>query len=187
LGHDHPAPAQPARPAPGRTVALPRSGDALRAAGLRFGLQADHPRTAVVPDPAAADDDHIHGHLRQHRIPAHGWTSAISLLHVWHGSVVVLCRVPHQNQRDLCAERQPVRQSLFPAHGGASLDPDLEPDHLCDSVRAVPGFCVVFHPARHLHPTQLVVDRPVSSPSAHDGWPGTRTRHHHLFADHQIP
>jgi len=64
LGSDH-RPATPfAGSASGRSVALPRSGAAVRAARFRGRLQADRARAALVPDPAAADDDHLHLHLR---------------------------------------------------------------------------------------------------------------------------
>ena len=48
------------------------------------------------------------------------------------GTVVwsLLCRLPDQDLQHLRHQRPPVRQGLFPAPGGAGLDPDLEPDHL---------------------------------------------------------
>ena len=80
--------------------------------------------------------------------PAHRRPAAVPVLHVRHGGLVLLCRLPDQDQRDLCAERQPVRQGLLPAPGGAGLDPDLEPDHLPDPVRHVPRLCGLVRPAR---------------------------------------
>ena len=122
-------------------MALQGPRHALRAQGLRRRLQADHPRSALVSDPAAVDDHHVHGHLRQYRhlCPQMDYRSSSSICPAqWSGLTSPL---PDQDQRDLCAECQPVWQGLLPAFGGAGLHFDLQPDHLPDPVRHVPGLC----------------------------------------------
>ena len=76
------------------------------------------------------------------------------------GTVVwsYFAELPDQDQRDLRAKRQPVRQGLLPAPGCAGLDPDLQPDHFPDPVRHVPGLRAFLRLARHAHSPQLVVD-----------------------------
>ncbi len=126
-------------PAPGGAVALPRPGDAVRAAGFRIGVQADHFGAAVVPDPAGADDGGVHGDLREVRGAADGRAAALPVLHGGDGGVELFRGLPEQDVEHVRAELEPVREGVFPAHGGAGVDLDLEPDHVHDAVRTVPG------------------------------------------------
>ncbi len=167
-------------------MALPRPGDAVRAARLRGRLQADHPGTALVPDPAAADHHHLHLHLRPGGAAADRRTAAVPLLHVRHGHLDLLRRLHHQDLQHLRQQRPAVRQGLLPAAGGAGLDPDLQPDHLRHPVPALPGFHGLLRAARIGHPSQLV-DAALAGLDLHHGRPGSRIRHHHLLADHQVP
>ena len=168
-------------------MALPGPGAAVRAARLRGRLQADHPGAALVPDPAAADHHHLHGHLRPDRQPAHRWAAAVPVLHVRDGGVGLFCGLPEQDLQYLRGERQPVWQGVFPAHGGAGLDPDLEPDHLRNSVYAVYRVCVFLCAARHAHPAPLDLDCALAAAGADDGGTGFGLRDYHLLVDHQVP
>ncbi len=165
---------------------VPRSGDALCAPRLCVGLQTDHPRPALVLDPAALDDHHVYGHLRPDCQPADRWPAAVPVLYVRDGGLGLFRRLPEQDIEHFCAKRQSVRQGLFPAHGCAGLDLTLEPDHFPDPVWHVPGLCGVFCAEWHTDRAQLVVGRALAAADGDDGRLGAGLRDHHFFADHQV-
>ena len=166
---------------------VPRPGAALRAPRFRLGLQADHPGAALVSDPAAADHADLYGHFRPDRQPADRRPAAVFVLHVGDRGLGLFRRVPEQDLQHFCAKRQPVRQGLLPAHGGAGLDFALEPGHFPDPVWHVPGLRGLFRAERDADRAQLAVDRAFAAVDGDDGRPGTGFRDHHLFADHQVP
>lgn len=186
MGPGHQSPPQPARPAPGRPVARARPGDAVRLAGFRLGLQADHPGPAVVPAPAAADHGHLHLHLRQRCQAAHRRPAAVPVLHVRYGGVELLLHLHDQDLRHLHLECQPVRQGIFPAPGGAGLDPDFKFDPIRDPVPLLP----VLHGllcAAGLAAAPQPVDPADATTDLHDGRAGPGPGCHNLLADHQVP
>ncbi len=167
-------------------MALPRSGAAVRAARFRGGLQADRARAALVPDPAAVDDDHIHVYLRAGGAIAHRRPAAVPLLYVRHSHLDLLRGLHHQDLQHLRQQRPAVRKGLLSAPGGAGLDPDLEPDHIWHPVWALPGLHGLLRPPRIGLSPQLV-DAALAGAGLHDGRSGSGIRDHHLIADHQIP
>ena len=188
MGPDHPAPAQPVGPAPGRAVALPRPGDALRAPRLRLGLQADHPGTAVVPDPAAADHDHLHGHLRPHRQPAHRRPAAVPVLHVGHGGMVYFADCLNKTSVTFVQNANLFGKVYFPR---LAVPVSILISNLITfrhPVCALPGLRGLFHrPGAHRHPPQLGMDRILAGAGADDGRAGAGLWHHRLLPHHQVP
>ncbi len=167
-------------------MALPRPRPPLRPQGLRRRLQTNHPRTALVSHPAAPDNHHLHGHLRQHRPAPHGRTAAVPLLHVRHRHLDLFRGLSHQDLQHFRQQRPALRQGLLPQAGGAGLDPDLQPDHFRHPVCILPRLHGILRPYRCGLTPQLV-DPHLTSPHLHDGRPRPRIWHHHLLPHHQIP
>ena len=137
-------------------MAGPRPGDAVRLAGFRLGLQADHPGPALVSHPAAADHGYLHIHLRQCGQIAHRWPAAVPVLHVRHGGLELLCHLHHQDLRYFHHQQPVIRQGVFPTPGGAGFHPHFQPDRLCHPVRLFPGVHGLFCVARQCAAPQLV-------------------------------
>ena len=182
---DPPA-ARLARPAPGRAVALPRPGAALRAPRLRCRLQADHPRPAVVPDPAAAHHANLHHRLRQLCQPAHRRATALPVLPGRQRGLVLLRRVSEQDRQHLRRQRRPVRQGVLPAPGRARFHPDLQPDRLQHPVWSLPGIFDIFLAFRRPGASQcLGFALPRAAAAARRA--GAGLWHHRLLAHHPLP
>ncbi len=167
-------------------MARPGPGVAVRLAGLRLGVQADHPGAVMVHHPASADHGGLHVHLRQRGETAHGRPAAVPVLHVGHGGVGILCHLHHQDVRHVHHELATIRQSVFPATGGAGFHPDLQPDRICDPVRLLPGVHGIFCLERQPFAPKLV-DPADAGAAVHDGRAGAGVRGDHFVADHQVP
>jgi hypothetical protein len=62
------------------------------------------------------------------RIRYHKWQIIATLFEHRDGDLDVFCGLHHEDLQHVREQRQPVRQGVFSAPGGAGVDPDLQPD-----------------------------------------------------------